>query len=125
MIHIDKEHLKSYGPIYALLLVVGGGGGAAAITDNIPVTNGQFIAWTKSHNTDMHPQATEAIEKINGALEAIQLEQTRTSLKKAYADKCTAKGTIQVDYIDNEIDRLEGIYYALTGREYDPPPCIS
>lgn len=121
----SKEHLKGYGPIYALLVIVGGGGGAAAITNSIPVTTGQFLAWTQSHNSDMHPQAIEAIEQINGALEAIQLEQTRTSLKKAYADRCSAKGAVQNEYIDKEIERLEAIYFKLTTREYDPPPCIS
>ncbi len=118
----SKEHLKGYGPIYALLVVLGGGGGAAAITDNIPVTNGQFIAWTDTHSSSMHTQSSEAIDDINGALVVIQLEQTRDSLKVAYADKCRARGAV-LEYIDREIARLEVLYKKLTNLEYDPQPC--
>ena len=118
----SKEHLKGYGPIYALLVILGGGGGAAAITDNIPVTNGQFLAWTDVHSEGMHAQSTDAIDEINGALAAIQLEQTRAALKTAYADKCKAGGAA-LEYIDREIARLEALYKILTTLEYDPQPC--
>jgi len=119
----SKEHLKGYGPTYALLLVLGGSGGAAAITDNFPVTNGQFLAWTAEHSSGMHVQSTDAIKIINDALVAIQLEQTRASLKTAYADKCRTNGGAALEYIDKEIARLEALYLKLTTVTYDPQPC--
>lgn len=118
----SKEHIKGYGPIYALLVVLGGGGGAAAITDNLPVTNGQFLEWTGEHASGMHTQSSSAIKEINGALVVIQLEQTRASLKVAYDDKCRARGAV-LEYIDREIARLEVLYKKLTTLEYDPQPC--
>jgi len=118
----SKEHLKGYGPIYALLAILGGGGGAAAFTDNFPVTNGQFTAWTAEHSGGMHTQSTEAIDTINDTLVAIQLEQTRASLKTAYADKCRDTGAA-LEYINREIARLEALYKKLTTLEYDPQPC--
>lgn len=118
------EHLKGWGPIYAVLVVLGGGGGAAAITDSIPVTNGQFLAWTVEHLTAGHPQSIQAIKEISEGLAAIRTEQTRQQLAAAYADNCNASDDA-LAYIEREILRLEAIYFALTGREYEPPPCPS
>ncbi len=115
-------HLKGWGPIYAVLAVIGGGGGAAAITDSIPVTNGQFLAWTTEHAAAGHPQSNEAIKVISEGLAAIRTEQTRQQLATAYADKCMASDDA-LDYIEREITRLEAIYFELTTREYDPRPC--
>lgn len=113
-----------YGPLYAVMTVLLGGGGTAALTDNLPVTAGEFRIWTVAHITAQHPLTETAIDQIQGGLTAIQLEQTRESLKRAYSDKCVANGAA-LEYIDREIDRLETIYFTLTEREYDPPPCSS
>lgn len=118
----QKDHVKAYGPFYAVLAVLGGGGGAAAITDNIPVTNGQFKIWSENHTAGVHTQSSEAIDEINLSLNAIMLESVRNQLKAAYADKCHASGAA-LAYIDREIERLEDVYFKLTKREYDPPPC--
>lgn len=118
----QKDHVKVYGPFYAVLVAFAGGGGAAAITDNIPLTTGQFTTWTEEHTAGVHTQSSEAIDKINFSLNAIMLESVRNQLKTAYSDKCHASGAT-LAYIDREIERLEDAYFKLTKREYDPPPC--
>ena len=118
----QKQHVKTYGPFYAILAILTGGGGVAAITDNIPITTGQFRAWAETHTAGMHTQAAAAIDEINLSLNAIMLESVRNQLKTAYADKCHASGPA-LTYIDREIERLEDAFFKLTKREYDPPPC--
>lgn len=120
-----KEHLKGYGPMYTLIVLVLGGGGVATLSDNIPVTQAQFKAWAEEHTGGMHEPAEDAIIELKEGLKTIRLEQVRQQLKQAYHDKCQANDAAARNYIDNEIRRLRGIYYSLTGREYDPPPCIS
>lgn len=115
-----KAHLKQWSPAYIIGAIIAGGGGTAALTDNLPVTNKQFI----EHQGGMHTQSSVAIDKINISLDAIQLEQTTNNLRNAYTDKCRASGAA-LEYIDKEIDRLEAIYFRLTKREYGPPPCLT
>lgn len=113
-----KAHLTKWSPAYIISVILAGGGGTAALTDNLPVTQGQMVI----HESVPHQSATDAIVAINTSLKAIQLEQTREGLTAAHLDKCTANGD-GLDYIEKEIDRLEAIYYKLTEREYDPRPC--
>lgn len=120
-----KDHLKGYGPMYSIILLVLGGGGVATLSDNIPVTTKQFVAWTAEHSDGIHTSAEEAIEELSESLKIIRLEQTRQQLKNAYEDKCLATDRAAIEYIDQEIRRLRSVYFKLTRREYDPPPCIT
>ena len=113
-----KEHLKGYGPMYSLILLVLGGGGVATLSDNIPVTNRQFIEWTEHHSGSLHPGADQAIKDLNDSLLVIRLEQVRQQLKNAYEDKCRATDASALRYIEQEIQRLRQTYFNLTKRSY-------
>lgn len=118
--HID--HMKGWGPMYSLILVLAGGGGTAWLSDNIPVTNAQFLAWSDDHMAEPHQGVQDAIDVITDDLKELKIEGLRSQLRQAHNDSCTATGAA-LEYIDKEIERLEDLYNKLTGREYDPPPC--
>lgn len=109
-----------WSPTYALVAIILGGGGTAALTDNMPVLHGDL----KAHAAGMHATAEDAIKGITDALQLVQLEQTRQALRDAYRDRCNTSPE-QRAYIDREIERLRALYFALTKREYDPPPCTT
>jgi hypothetical protein len=114
-----REHLKDNKMIYAILVAVGGIGGAATITDNLPVTQAEF----RVHNSAPHVAASQAIEKIQGSLDVLVLQQLRDALRQAYLDKCTAADPQAITYINAEIEDLQDSYVALTRRRFEPPPC--
>lgn len=119
-----KEHLKGYGPMYTLIVLLLGGGGVATLSDNIPVTQAQFKAWADDHTAHPHDGVDDTLNEVQEGLTQLKIESLRGQLRQAYTDACTASGAA-LAYIDKEIERLEALYFKLTKREYDPPPCTT
>ncbi len=112
------QHLSENKAMYALLTVLLGAGGTATLTDNLPVTRGEFDGLVAQYET-----TSEELEDIKGNVDRLLLGQLRQQLRQAYADKCVATDPQAITYIDNEIEDLQEEYEEITGRRFTPPPC--
>jgi hypothetical protein len=114
------EHVKENKMMYMLLTILLGAGGTATITNNLPVTQGEF-----QEHVEAYAQASSELEQIQGSLHLLILNQLRASLLQAYKDKCSAVDPQAINYINREIESLQSQYVTITGRRFDPPPCGS
>jgi len=113
-----KQHLKENSVLYGLLAILTGAGGVATLTDNLPVTQGEYQL-----HLAQYEQASEELEDIKKGLEAITRQQLRDALRQAYVDKCRATDAQAITYINAEIEDLQAAYVDLVGRRFEPPPC--
>lgn len=116
--HNINEHIKEYSMVYLFLALIGASSGLATITDNLPVTQAEF----KRHLAENAKQVYE-IENIKENVDALLLNQLRTSLRQAYKDHCNATDKQAIRYINTEISSLQDQYIQITGRRFDAPPC--
>jgi ATP-dependent protease HslVU (ClpYQ) ATPase subunit len=112
------EHVKENKVLYTLLTIVLGVGGTAKITDNLPVTQGEYGTHVTAYET-----SSEQVEEIGKKVDILLLQQLKQSLRTAYADKCLATDPKAIQYIDQEITDLQDSYETITGRRFQPPPC--
>lgn len=113
-----KQHIKENSVVYGLIALLTGAGGVGLVTDNLPVTQGEYGAHLVEYQV-----ASEDLKKIQGSLDQLVLTQLRASLLQAYKDKCHATDPQALTYINNEIENLQAQYVAITERRFEPPPC--
>ncbi len=115
---IATDHIRENRMIYALLTILLGAGGTAKLTDNMPVTMGEFSTHVVAYET-----SSEQVEEIGKKVDTLLLQQLKQSLRQVYADKCRATDPQAIRYINQEIDDLQDAYESITGRRFQPPPC--
>jgi hypothetical protein len=114
------EHVKENKVIYTLLTIVLGAGGIGKVTDNLPVTQGEFV-----DHVAQYSEAEDKLEVIQGSLESLILAQLRASLHEAYEDRCGEDDPEAIEYIDKLIRGLRQQYRDITGESFEKPPCGS
>lgn len=114
-----KQHLKENSVLYGLLAILTGAGGVATLTDNLPVTQGEY----RQHLTSYEAQSEE-LDDIRDKVDSLLLGQLRARLRQAYKDRCEATDDQAISYIDQEIEELQDEYVELTGSRFPQPPCI-
>jgi ATP-dependent protease HslVU (ClpYQ) ATPase subunit len=112
------EHVKENKVVYAILTILLGAGGTAKITDNLPVTQGEYGAHITAYEA-----SSEQVEQIGKNVDILVLQQLKQSLRTVYQDKCLATDPKAIQYIDQEINDLQDAYESITGRRFQPPPC--
>jgi ATP-dependent protease HslVU (ClpYQ) ATPase subunit len=112
------EHVKENKVIYTLLTIVLGAGGIGKLTDNLPVTQGEY-----AEHVTAYTASSEQVEEIGKKVDILLLQQLKQSLRTVYQDKCLATDPKAIQYIDQEIDDLQDAYETITGRRFQPPPC--
>lgn len=113
------QHLSENKVVYALLAILTGAGGTATLTNNLPVTQGEFQAQVVAYD-----EKFEELDDIKGKVDELLLGQLRARLRQAYKDRCLATDQQAIEYIDNEIEELQDEYVDLTGSRFPQPPCI-